>query len=354
MKNHTLAEINKAIPYLPVLRPYAGSIAACILMQQLDFWFSWKKGSPFYKFLAVQDVDSPHPSYRPGDSWCEELSISPDEFRTAFDRIGCRYKSLTDFNKIKKTGDPFQGHFYASFHNKISGLTWYLRNNDLVDSLLFEIFFRKLGKPIYGNSNSQDTQIDKVYIPKLGIPIPNISENTQENTSEITSKNTTTMPASSEGESSSSLINQILPVYIKMIPDIEHSPRLSKALLTSLSSMGEDYTGSNILYCLSKHKSKDGENSIGGMIISSLKDDYAKATRTKLITEAATKASIAEKRQKQDEYRARQFKAETEDAIRWTESEEGKAFSLKMFSDDPFAAARNNCFDVNYNYSSAL
>lgn len=188
MKNYTLAEINISIPYLPALRPYIGSIAACILMQQLDYWFATKNGAPFYKFLAAQKGAKPHPAYKPGDSWCEELSISPDEFRCAFDKIGYRYKSYTEYKLARKSGNPFQGRFYASYHDKINGLSWYLRNHDLVDALLFKIFTRKSGKSILVNRYSQATDIKKANLPKQAKPIPNITEIT----TEITAGKTTT------------------------------------------------------------------------------------------------------------------------------------------------------------------
>ncbi|MBK5275617.1 MAG: hypothetical protein JJE30_11265 [Desulfuromonadales bacterium] len=329
MKNHTLAELNKSIPYLPALRPYVGSIAASILMQQLDFWFSIKNGAPFYKFLAAQKGEKSHPAYRPGDSWCEELSISPDEFRTAFDRIGYRYKSFTEYKRAGKTGNPFQGLFYASFHDKIKGLTWYLRNHDLVDALLFEIFIRKSGKSIYVNGHTQSTQIGKVHLPKLGKPIQNITENTTQNTTENTTTNTEACVVDPLAKPD----KQTLSPLLDLIPISEHCLRLTNSLTAALDAHQEDYVRSNINYCLLKHKGDEG-NSLGGMIVDSLSVDYAKATRAREIKQAETKKRIDEKRNIQEEQEKLRIEAKTEEARQWCESEEGKAFTKQLFFDD--------------------
>lgn len=85
-------------------------------MQQLDYWFE-NHPEGFYKFLLPSD----HPAYKNGDSWTEELGMSKDEFRTAFDKIGHRYKSKSEFDKAE---DKFQGKFYCSYVDRRSNLTF--------------------------------------------------------------------------------------------------------------------------------------------------------------------------------------------------------------------------------------
>lgn len=330
MKNYTLAEINRSIPYIPVLRPYVGSVTACILMQQLDYWFSIKKGEAFYKFLESPKNEKPHTAYKTGDSWCEELFMSPDEFRGAFDKIGYRYKSYSEYRRAEKNRDPFQGHYYLSFHNKIAGLTWYLRNHNLVDSLLFEIFSRKSEKSIYENSPFPFTYKSKANLPKSGKSIPNISEITTDNTAE----NTTTEPASPVVVTSDAQYSQTLSNVLDQIPVVEHCSRLISAIEDSLTANGEGYTRSNIAYCQAKHRSNDGANSLGGMIVMALADDYAKAVRIKAADQVAEKARIAEERQQQDEDEKRRIVAETEEAKEWCATEEGKKFRKMLLSDD--------------------
>jgi hypothetical protein len=135
MKNKILALTREAIPYVPWLRPVAGSVAGCILMQQLDHRFA-QKPHGFYKFL----VPCPgHDHYRQGDSWREELGLTPAEFRTAFDKIGIRYTSKREFEDAGIGADHFQAKLYCSYHDKIKGLTWYYRNDALVDAVLDEL-----------------------------------------------------------------------------------------------------------------------------------------------------------------------------------------------------------------------
>lgn len=128
MRNRILSLTRSTIPYVKELMPLAQSLAGCILMQQLDYWFERKPGG-FYKFLE----NCNQPLCRPGESWVEELGISAVEFRTTFDRFGIRYKSKSEFDRAP---DKFQGKFYCSYHDKRAQLTWYFRNHDLLDQAL--------------------------------------------------------------------------------------------------------------------------------------------------------------------------------------------------------------------------
>ena len=108
-------------------------------MQQLDYWFE-NHPEGFYKFL----LPSEHPAYKDGDSWTEELGMSVDEFRTAFDKIGYRYKSKSEFDKAE---DKFQGKFYCSYVDRRSNLTYYFRNDEAVDAALDELLRFSEQKP---------------------------------------------------------------------------------------------------------------------------------------------------------------------------------------------------------------
>ena len=131
MKNRILHLTRNTIPYVKELHAIAGGVLGCLAMQQLDYWF---EGHPegFYKFLEPSD----HPAYKDGDSWTEELGMTRHEFRTAFDKIGIRYKSKSDFDQAV---DKFQGQFYCSYVDRRSNLTYYFRNHDLVDAALDDL-----------------------------------------------------------------------------------------------------------------------------------------------------------------------------------------------------------------------
>ncbi len=131
MKNRILHLTRNTIPYVKELHVIAGGVLGCLVMQQLDYWF---EGHPegFYKFLEPSD----HPAYKNGDSWTEEMGMTRHEFRTAFDKIGIRYKSKSDFDQAV---DKFQGQFYCSYVDRRSNLTYYFRNHDLVDAALDDL-----------------------------------------------------------------------------------------------------------------------------------------------------------------------------------------------------------------------
>ena len=127
------------IPYVKELHVIAGGVLGCLVMQQLDYWFE-NHPEGFYKFLLPSD----HPAYKAGDSWTEELGMSVDEFRTAFDKIGHRYKSKSEFEKAE---DKFQGKFYCSYVDRRSNLTYYFRNDEAVDAALDELLKFSEPKP---------------------------------------------------------------------------------------------------------------------------------------------------------------------------------------------------------------
>ena len=128
MRNRILYLTRNTVPYVKELQPLAYSVAGCILMQQLDYWFE-RHTDGFYKFMEPSE----HPRYRPGESWCEELGMSADEFRTAFDKIGTRYRSKSQFEDAT---DKFQGKFYCSYLDRRTNLTYYFRNHPLLDKAL--------------------------------------------------------------------------------------------------------------------------------------------------------------------------------------------------------------------------
>ncbi|MGL4737211.1 MAG: hypothetical protein ACRCW2_07095 [Cellulosilyticaceae bacterium] len=118
----------RVIKYQPELNEVTGSITATIVMGQLEYWFNKTEGKPFYKFLAPCEDES----YRVGDSWCEELRFSRNEFRTAFGAIGKVYKTKKAYTESK---DKFEGKLYLSYYDRIRRRTYYMRNDALLEQL---------------------------------------------------------------------------------------------------------------------------------------------------------------------------------------------------------------------------
>lgn len=133
MKPSILAAFAEAVPYIPGLRQQTGSVVATILMMQLEYRFETIRSPCFYKFLEPPEIG--YRDYRPGDSWTEELAFSKEEFRTAFDKIGVRYTSKTQYDKAKSIGSEFGDKFYCSYFDRQLGMTFYCRNHKKVNAL---------------------------------------------------------------------------------------------------------------------------------------------------------------------------------------------------------------------------
>ncbi|MBE6023249.1 MAG: hypothetical protein E7231_08460 [Cellulosilyticum sp.] len=117
------------ITYYPSLRAQVGSINAALLVAHLERCFTGAEGKSFFKFMEpCGDIH-----YVEGQSWVEEMQMTGTEFRTAFRHIGIVYKSKNEYNRSK---DKFQGKMYLSYYDRIRKLTFYMRNDDLVNRIL--------------------------------------------------------------------------------------------------------------------------------------------------------------------------------------------------------------------------
>lgn len=157
-KRNFFGFFSKHVFYFKELRPIAGSVPAAILMSQMEYWFE-KYPDGFYKFLEPAEKNQ---MYKTGKSWTEELAFSAEEFRTAFDRIGVRYKSKKEFDE--KEGNKYSTEsgekFYCSYHDKIKGATFYFRNEN-TDAIIDDVLnLRNSTIPIYGDGESRSTELD--------------------------------------------------------------------------------------------------------------------------------------------------------------------------------------------------
>ena len=170
VRNRLLGITRNIIPYVRELRAVAGSTSATVVMQQLDYWFI-RYPDGFYKFL---DATPTAKLYHPGQSWCEELGFTKDEFRTAFDRIGYRWSSKSQFEAAK---DKFQGKLYASYVDRRNNLTWYFRNHEQVDQILDNLLetdspdSQGIGNANLREIDNPDLQgMGKVHLQEIGKP----------------------------------------------------------------------------------------------------------------------------------------------------------------------------------------
>lgn len=142
----------KVINYYPELRAYAGSINAVIIISYLEECFK-RQGRFFYKFMEP----CAHNSYKKGESWSEILQMTTTEFRTAFKNIGVVYKSKKAYELSQ---DKFQGKMYLSYYDRISKLTYYMRNDDLVNRKFDEIKMHQYEHPLE-NEDAEGNMCEK-------------------------------------------------------------------------------------------------------------------------------------------------------------------------------------------------
>lgn len=128
-----------SVPYYFGLREIAKSVTGAIVMGQLEYWFE-RYPDGFYKFLEPAKKNT---LYKPGQSWKEELNISAEEFKTAFDKIGIRYATKSNFEDTPPDDrffkSPEEDYLYCSYCDKREGTTTYLRNpkvDRIIDKLL--------------------------------------------------------------------------------------------------------------------------------------------------------------------------------------------------------------------------
>lgn len=178
MRNRILAITRGSIPYVPELRPVAGSVTATILMQQLDYWFE-RHPDGFYKF---QDASPDNPAYKSGDSWAEELNFSVAELRNAFDQIGHRHKSKTEWSE---SADPFNGKFYCCYTDRRTRLTFYFRNHAMVDAALDALVIRQ-GQVVPPPPNPMRPPVHPKSVGKPANTVPKQGDFTGSADSELT------------------------------------------------------------------------------------------------------------------------------------------------------------------------
>lgn len=198
MKNYILARVSNIIPYYPNLNEITGSVTASILMMQLEYWFAKKEGQEFFKFTEPLD----HPLYKEGDSWVEELNFGKDEFKGAFNRIGICYKSKSRFaSKLKENEDVFEGKLYASYYDRQNRLTYYLRNNELVDKKLDGWISSKQEKSISKKTKKNVSSKTEKSISSKSEDCISINCKNQSTESEKNDLQRTEIPVSTNGNS---------------------------------------------------------------------------------------------------------------------------------------------------------
>ena len=139
IKSDTLdLNLSKSLYYIkfyPGIKSSIGCEKATLILGRLEYWFEKYKNG-FYKFVEPCH----HPLYREGDSWHEEIGFSRKIFAKAFDLVGVRYKSKSAF---MKAGDRFKGKLYASYHDRKTNQTYFVRNHGFASQFIKGLFNKK-------------------------------------------------------------------------------------------------------------------------------------------------------------------------------------------------------------------
>ncbi len=118
--------------YRPELVKICGKITSTILLGQMLFWWKKQGSVEFYKFKEPCN----HKLYKEGDSWCEELGFSRNEFDNAIKRIGFK---LGKINKAKyKNKDQYEARKNKAFviYYTTKGVTWYRLNTETLSKAI--------------------------------------------------------------------------------------------------------------------------------------------------------------------------------------------------------------------------
>ena len=148
MKHHYFVKFD------PRINQLTGCYRATLILSTLEYWFQ-KKPDGFYKFIEA----CPHRLYKSGDSWTEQLDCDRKSFASSFDKIAVRYKSRRAYEKAE---DKFQEKMYASIYDRNTNQTYFVRNHELANKVLADLFPQK---------NNVSTKEDSTE-PKASISVP--------------------------------------------------------------------------------------------------------------------------------------------------------------------------------------
>lgn len=117
-----------AIPLYPKLRAITGKIEGVLILTLIIKEWYKAQGKKFYKFKQP----CTHMKYRIGDSWCEELTFTVEEFDTAIKHFGFKKGAKNKLTKDKSA---------VWYYTDEEGLTYYELNIDYLNKKLIEIDF---------------------------------------------------------------------------------------------------------------------------------------------------------------------------------------------------------------------
>lgn len=119
--------------YRPAIKLITRQTNATLFLGQVMYRWFGNGRKPFYKFNNPCD----HKLCKLGDSWCEELIMTEDEFTTARDKVATKSKGEPDYQIINGYPNPLLvNEMIYYWTDRADNLTWYSVNELLAEALL--------------------------------------------------------------------------------------------------------------------------------------------------------------------------------------------------------------------------
>lgn len=350
-RNRSAALASRIIPYHPEYRKITGSVTAAILFEQLEYWFDKYGYNYFYKFLEPAPN---HFSYKEGDSWIEELGFSIDEFRSAFDKIGVRYGSRNEFLKAKEEGRLFikngEEKLYCSFIDKQKNVTYYVRNNELVDMLLDEINHKEVEND--GEFIKPKVENEKALYPDMPISRDGKSPSPGDGKS----------PSPEVGKTYLPYINRLHQDITHKNTSINHSEEMDGRILKNQSkSLDDDVIGElknkymlsddDIKTCIERMKGRDIRSPIN--FLEKTIENYIKEKSIRRAVDnvkSSNGASYAVPRNYFNGYSQRKYSSDDIEELEKTLLEKSRVKSEEKFGGDEIAKENDSFLECKWKH----
>lgn len=226
----------------PKINQAIGCPRATLILSILEYW-STKKPEGFYKFMEPCS----HRLYKKGDSWAEELGCERRSFARSFKKIGVKYNSRMDF---ENSSDTFQGKMYASYYDRYTNRTFFIRNHDVANEFLKDFLPQK-----------NPTTKKEAPSFKPAVSVPDLPLSTDHNgLSYIDAKNTTNDLSKDKSHASDDIIKKMIDIWTAIVQEgrgqIELTGKLIAFLKKALTDKFNDCLQKWKEYCTSIARSK--------------------------------------------------------------------------------------------------
>lgn len=220
------------VKYHPQIDQITGSQQGTLILSALEYWFI-KKPDGFYKFMEPCS----HRLYKKGDSWLEEVGLVRKRFARAFEEFGIKYPSRSAFENAE---DKFEGKLYASYYDRYTNRTFFVRNHDLAKETLNPYFKAKKVDDHKGDGTSN----------KSTDSLPHKPLSTGHNGRSYKDTKSTTRNLSNDKSHAEEIVKKMIEVWTALVEEGRDKIELSSKRIAYLKQAFRDKFDS----CLEKWK----------------------------------------------------------------------------------------------------